>query len=189
MSDPRVMFTADSHFCHHGIIGMSQRPFSSVEEMDEALIRGWNAVVRPIDTVHHLGDFAHRATPQRAKAIFDRLNGRKFLLVGNHDESATKKLPWAGPPLQMAEITVEGQRLVVCHYAMRAWPGQHRGVVQLYGHSHGRLPGSNLSLDVGVDCWGYVPVSLSQIRQRLVTLSPAEMEDDPEAEPSGGMTP
>lgn len=174
----RTLFTADTHFGHVGIIAMSQRPFADVEEMDEALIRGWNAVVRPIDTVHHVGDFAHRATPARMKAIFDRLNGIKFLTVGNHDDSATKKLGWAGPPQQITELTVEGQRICLCHYAMRTWRGKHRGVLQLYGHSHGRLPGSNLSTDVGVDAWGYVPVTLSQIRQRLVTLPPAEMEDD-----------
>ena len=180
------MFTADTHWGHAGIIAQCGRPFSSVEDMDEAMIAGWNAVVRPIDTVHHLGDIAHKATPARAKAIFDRLNGRKFLIVGNHDDAVTKALKWAGPPMQMTEPTVEGRRLVLFHYAMRAWPGQHRGVIQLYGHSHGRLPGTDRSLDVGVDAWGFVPVTIQQIEQRLVTLPPAEMEADPEPE---GMTP
>lgn len=178
----RTFFTADTHFSHAGIIARCSRPFADVRDMDEMLIDGWNAVVGKSDIVHHLGDFAHRATPQRMKAIFDRLNGAKFLTVGNHDDGATKKLPWAGPPQQMTEITVEGQRLFLCHYAMRTWRGQHRGVVQLYGHSHGRLPGTSLSTDVGIDCWGYCPVTIQQIQQRLVAQPPAETEGDLETE-------
>lgn len=186
-SAPRVLFTADTHFGHAGILAMSARPFSSIEEMDEAMIQGWNAVVRPTDIVHHVGDFAHRATPQRMKQIFDRLNGVKFLTWGNHDDGPTRKLPWAGPPQQITEVTVEGARLVLCHYGMRTWRGKHRGTLQLYGHSHNRLPGSDLSTDVGVDAWGYVPVTLAQIKQRLVTQPPAEAEPAPE--PDEGMTP
>jgi calcineurin-like phosphoesterase family protein len=49
----------------------------------------------------------------------------------------------------------------------------------LYGHSHGRLPGTRTSLDVGVDCWSYLPVTLDEIRDRLATLpaAPAETAD------------
>jgi len=65
------------------------------------------------------------------------------------------------------EVTIEGRRIVLCHYAMRAWPGQHKGALQLYGHSHGKLPGTPQSTDVGVDCWGFQPIRLDHIRVRL----------------------
>jgi len=164
----RVLFTSDSHFGHAGIIGMYQRPFRDVRHMDEALIANWNAIVGDRDVVWHLGDFAHRCDRARLCGIFDRLNGQKFLTAGNHDDAATRALPWQAPPAPMAEIVVDKARLVLCHYAMRDWPDRHRGAINLFGHAHGRLPGTSQSADVGADVWGFCPVGLAQIRQRLV---------------------
>jgi hypothetical protein len=66
-------FTAD----HFGLIGLSARPFASVEEMDDRMVAAWNQVVQPSDTVWHVGDFAHRIDARRERAIFSRLNGSK----------------------------------------------------------------------------------------------------------------
>lgn len=172
----RTYFTADTHFGHEGVIRFSKRPFSSAEEMDELLIGSWNSVVRPQDTVWHLGDFAHRSSPQRLARIFDRLKGEKHLIVGNHDDEATGALGWQSVQ-QIAEIAVTGQRIVLCHYAMRIWPGQRKGAIHLFGHSHARFAGTSRSLDVGVDAWGYVPVEIGPIMARLATLP----HDDPES--------
>ena len=57
--DPEhTFFTSDTHFGHENIIKYCNRPFTSTEEMDKALISNWNKVVKPEDTVFHLGDFA-----------------------------------------------------------------------------------------------------------------------------------
>lgn len=175
----RVFFTADTHFGHAGIIGLCKRPFSSVQEMDEALVTQWNAVVTKTDTVWHLGDFAHRAAPDRAQAIFRRLNGTKHLVIGNHDTPFVRTLDWASTPCQIAEISAGGQRVVMCHYAMRTWPGQHRGAIHLFGHSHGRLPASPASCDMGVDCWSFYPASLDQISMRLQEQAELGCAPDP----------
>lgn len=83
---PEVFFTSDSHFGHKGIITFSEtkpfRPFETIEEHDAELVRRWNAVVTPKDTVWHLGDFAFG---RRNIAIADELNGIKRLVMGNHD--------------------------------------------------------------------------------------------------------
>lgn len=79
-----VWFTSDHHFGHLNILTYQpdERPFSSVEEMNEAMILRWNEVVKPQDTVYHVGDFCFG----RANiAIAGRLNGRKNLIMGNHD--------------------------------------------------------------------------------------------------------
>ena len=57
-SSSQIFFTADTHFGHANIIKYCHRPFATVEEMDDALVRNWNAVVSPDATVFHLGDFA-----------------------------------------------------------------------------------------------------------------------------------
>jgi calcineurin-like phosphoesterase family protein len=56
-----IWFTSDSHFGHDAIRRLADRPFASLDEMDTALVDRWNGVVRPGDTVWHLGDFAHRS--------------------------------------------------------------------------------------------------------------------------------
>ena len=162
-------FTADTHFGHSKIIKYCNRPFADVEGMDEVLIERWNARVKPNDTVWHLGDFAFHKTPDQLKALFDRLNGNKYLVTGNHDYDATKRLFWeVVTPMQ--ELLFGKQTVVLCHYGMRVWNKSHYGSIHLYGHSHGTLPGDNQSLDVGVDCWDYQPINYEEILAKLKTL-------------------
>lgn len=77
-------FTSDTHFWHKNIIRYSNRPFDSVEEMNEAIIDNWNSVVGPDDTVFHLGDVALGPWSEWAGTL-SRLNGYKILVVGNHE--------------------------------------------------------------------------------------------------------
>lgn len=169
-----IFFTSDTHFDHVNVIKYSNRPFASKEEMNEAMIERWNSVVQSNDTVYHLGDFAFSKTPEK---FFNRLNGNKLLVIGNHDRGATLNLPW-GWKKSMYELKINKQPIVLCHYAMRTWNRSHYNAVQLYGHSHGTLPGTNQSLDVGVDCWNYKPVSFEEIKSRLSTLKPYKDVDN-----------
>jgi calcineurin-like phosphoesterase family protein len=181
-----VFFTADHHFGHAAILKMCGRPFAGLTEHDHGLIEAWNSVVQPDDEVWHLGDFAYKQSPKLIRKIFDQLNGRKHLVYGNHDwkgpgrQTGVEQLPWASQQ-SYAETTVEGQRLILFHYAMRVWPGMHRGSVHLYGHSHGRIPADWHSIDVGVDSVGYVPQTWPQIRERLEAIPPEDVvAGDPE---------
>lgn len=79
-----VFFTSDTHFGHERIITLSDRPFKDVTDMNEALVRNWNAVVGPDDHVYHLGDVALGGI-EHSMAYLSRLNGRKTLVTGNHD--------------------------------------------------------------------------------------------------------
>ncbi len=165
-----IFFTSDTHFGHANIIGYCRRPFDSVQEMDDAMVATWNSIVRPGDDVWHLGDFAHGADAKHVRAVFHRLNGRKRLVIGNHDRQETLDLPWAAPPTHLATVGVDGVRVVMCRYGLRVWPGMRRKAIAIYGHSHGRLPGNSMSLDFGVDDWGFAPVGIDDIRRRLRTL-------------------
>ena len=162
-------FTADTHFGHANIIKYCNRPFADTAEMDGAMVANWNAVVQPDDDVWHLGDFAFRSM-KAPQSYLERLTGRKHLIWGNHDSQQARSAPGWTSSQAMAEITVDGVRLVLLHYAMRVWPKSHYGSLHFYGHSHGNLPGDRQSCDVGVDCWDYRPVTLAEIRRRLATL-------------------
>ncbi|WP_018042967.1 metallophosphoesterase family protein [Methylobacterium sp. 88A] len=164
-ADMANFFTADSHFGHASILHGLRTGFAGIAEHDAMLIEAWNSTVAPGDTVYHLGDFA-LSTPEYAAKIFRRLHGRKILVVGNHDKK-NRRLPWAEQHQGIREVSVDGRHLALCHYPMRSWPRAFKGSLHLFGHTHGLLPGTTQSCDVGVDVWSYRPVSLTQILERM----------------------
>lgn len=153
-----LFFTADTHFGDHRTINIWRRPFASVAEMDALLIERWNATVAPSDVVWHLGDVARR--PADVPSLLARLNGTKHLLRGNNDPNATLAADGWASVGDYAELDVDDRKLVLCHYPFRSWNAQHRGALNLHGHSHGRLKPLPRQLDVGVDAHDFAPVTL-----------------------------
>lgn len=80
----KYFIIADTHFGHENIIRYCNRPFRTAEEMNRALIQNWNSTVSKNDTVFVLGDFAFGK--ELIKEIAPKLNGRKILIKGNHDD-------------------------------------------------------------------------------------------------------
>ena len=178
-----IYFTGDSHFGHwttddRNIIKYCNRPFDSIEEMDEALIVAWNEVVGLNDTVYHLGDFT-LGDEGVAKRYFIRLNGRVYIL-GNrfhHDKRwlRANTIYWTKtdsvtilPPIHTMKI--DDLFIVLCHFPFAIWPRRHYSAVHLHAHSHSNYQGEGKILDVGVDnvnrIWGaYRPVSLDEVRE------------------------
>ena len=157
-------FTSDSHFGDHRTLNIHKRPFGSVAEMDSLLIERWNEAVGPEDEVWHLGDFCRRG--RDAEALLARLNGVKHLVRGNNDPPETLAAAGWASVSDYSEIEEEGWLLVLCHYPFRSWNGQHKGALDLHGHSHGRLKPMPRQHDVGVDLWDWRPVTLPQILAR-----------------------
>lgn len=175
----KIWFTADTHFGHENVIRYNKRPFSSVSEMDEALIKNWNKIVHPKDTIYHVGDFTLLGKKPTAD-YFQQLNGRINVIPGGHDHRWVGKSDYVSgsghpvvilPPLKTVKFPLpdsdQVQLIVLCHYSMRVWDRSHYGSWHLYGHSHGNLPPLKNSLDVGVDCWEYRPVSLAADQNAL----------------------
>ncbi len=161
-----TFFTSDTHFGDPRVLRIDRRPFPSIPAHDAALVERWNAAVAPEDDVWHLGDFALGPSPARIAELLARLHGRKRLVIGNNDGPATLDAPgWAGVQ-HYAETTVDGRRLVLCHYPFRTWRDMGKGVIDLHGHSHGRLKPAPRQYDVGVDAWDFQPVTLAAILNR-----------------------
>jgi calcineurin-like phosphoesterase family protein len=156
-------FSSDHHFGHGAARGFYRRPFTSVDEMDRAMIERWNAVVAPDDLVWHLGDFAVRQSPQRVRFLLDALHGCKHLIVGNNDDARVTGCPGWQSIQAYAEITVDAISVVLCHYAFRTWRDMAKGSVNLHGHSHGRLKPLPRQFDVGVDVRSFRPVRLEEL--------------------------
>lgn len=154
--------TSDTHFGHRNIIEYCSRPFSSINEMDEALISCWNAVVKPNDTIYHLGDFTLK---KYADEYLDRLNGKILFIPGSHDywlkkvdlnkyKGKLEILP------QLYSIKLFGERIVLCHYPLASWEASFHGSLHFHGHSHGNMDQIPNRFDVGVDCNDFYPHNL-----------------------------
>ncbi|GLS45790.1 metallophosphoesterase family protein [Methylobacterium brachythecii] len=158
-----VYFTSDTHFGDPRILRIDRRPFGDLAAHDAALVEAWNVVVQPDDEVWHLGDFALGPSPERIRELLGALAGTKHLIIGNNDGPETLSAPGWASVGHYAEIEVEGRRLVLCHYAFRTWNRMGRGVVNLHGHSHGKLSPIPRQYDVGIDAQGLAPVRLDAI--------------------------
>ena len=95
MREPNIFIIGDPHFWHRAIINYCNRPFATVEEMNETLIKNWNKVVGKQDIVYVLGDFA-LCGKDRIIEVGRALNGRKRLILGNHDGASLETYREAG---------------------------------------------------------------------------------------------
>jgi calcineurin-like phosphoesterase family protein len=166
-------FTSDNHFGHEKIIRYENRPFSSVEQMNREMVRRWNKKVQEDDEVYIIGDFAFT----NPVPILKQLNGRKYLVTGNHDRHLTRskdalaQLGWAK---DYYKLRVGDLRIVMFHFPIMVWDMQDYGSIHLHGHVHScpesRHPHFQQiknSYNVGVDVNNYEPVSLETILKRL----------------------
>ena len=168
--DHTHFFIGDTHFGHVGILDFAMRPQPTIQLHDQELVANWNALVKPTDTVWHLGDFAGDDVPfEYAASVFRKLNGVKRLIVGNHDGDAIQALPWISVDV-MRTLVAPGCKVVLCHYPMRDWNGKHGGDLHFHGHSHDRLPSSRQSWDCGVDRQGFKPMTFADIKDRMDKL-------------------
>ena len=156
-----TFFTADSHLNHTNIIRYCNRPFNNVHEMNETLISNWNSVVKKNDEVYHLGDFCF-GDPYR---FLQRLNGTIHFVLGNHDKDLIKGYNKDIPFKRV--VSINGQCIVLSHFAMRVWDKSHFNTWHLYGHSHNAIPSLGKSFDVGVDAWNYYPISFEQVKKQM----------------------
>ena len=171
-----LWFTADLHFGHGNIIKSCGRPFTDVDEMDEALIGSWNACVEPTDEIYILGDLMFYC--KEPLKYLTRLRGRKHLVLGNHDNVWMKKVD-AAPFFESISsreiLMLEGRQVTLCHCPMLTWKDKDKGGIQLYGHLHNNradpvwdvITAMPDTCNVGVDLWDYRPVRFSEILDRL----------------------
>ena len=127
-------YIADLHFDHDNIINLANRPFKNVNEMNETMITNWNITVKKGDDVYIVGDFAW----SREEHFFNRLVGRKHLIIGNHDGDPTQRIPKWASVNQYLELKDSGFNLVLFHYPIFEWNRLHRGAIHFYGHVHGK---------------------------------------------------
>ena len=172
-----MFFTSDTHFYHSNIINFCGRPFKNVEVMNETLIANWNSVVGPDDIVFHLGDFCLGGSAEWTN-ILNRLNGKIYLIVGNHDIKNLRQGYYSHfehIAMQM-HIEVGKQKIYLNHCPFLCYGGAYRDTWQLFGHVHTSKQNTGIDAprlhmlfptqyDVGVDNNNFTPVSFEQVKR------------------------
>jgi calcineurin-like phosphoesterase family protein len=173
-----IFFTSDLHFGHKHIIEYCNRPWETVEQMDEGLIERWNSVVNDDDQIYILGDFSFRGKT-RTLEILERLSGIKFWIRGNHDSSKIGQAAVEGGMVEWfrdyyrlrVHDGEETQKIVLCHFPIESWHGLSSGTWHLHGHCHGSLSSKGKRFDVGVDCHSWYPISYENVKRLMDTKS------------------
>ena len=159
---------ADPHFGHRNIIDYEKRPFRSVAEMDEAMIRNWNNVVSKNDKVFLLGDFAF-ANSEKTKWYIGRLNGLKMLVLGNHDRD--RSVSWwleAGFDEVCAYPIIVDEWYIFSHEPL--YINQNMPYANIFGHVHSNpayADCSSRSFCVSVERIGYAPIDFEEVKKKI----------------------
>ena len=173
-----IWFTSDLHLSHTNVLKHSNRPFASIEQMNEEIIKKWNKKVAQNDVIYVLGDVCWNWNSKQINETFSKMNGIKYLIIGNHDKlnHHLKSNVWV-EITPYKRIVINDDRIVLSHYPIAEWDCAWRGAYHLYGHCHGNfnlaeytksMPHKNTRcLDVGVDCHNYEPWSWEEIKERL----------------------
>lgn len=137
---------------------------STVEKAKEAIIQLWNSRVNKKDTVYILGDLAFGEVEDKRK-LFQRLNGNKVLILGNHDKVPDHLKCYFNHITQIKNIKFKKSvynflhkdlEVIMCHFPMLSWEHKDKGSVMIHGHCHGKVDKINtdskeLRVDVGID--------------------------------------
>ena len=127
-------YISDLHIGHGNVLKFDQRPFFTLDEMHETIIKNWNSVVNKNDDVYILGDFAWKNDV--GLEVLKHLKGNKFLILGNHDRlnaDMEKQFVWVK---EMETIKDGENHVVLCHYPLAHWRNADYGYIHLYGHIH-----------------------------------------------------
>jgi len=164
-----IYFTSDTHFGHTNIIKYCDRPFANVDEMNRVMTERWNSVVKPEDTVFHLGDVA-MGPKHLIPSYMAGLNGKVILIAGNHDR-VTEFLKLSIEVHEEYRMPIGNDSYIYMHHEpyYMAEPDPMM-LFFLCGHIHQqyrrRTYGNGQKIiNVGVDVWDFTPRTLYQLME------------------------
>ncbi len=169
-------FISDTHLGHRGILSYEakHRPFSTLEEHDEAIIENWNNLIRDDDKVFHLGDFCLN---RRSLSMAKRLKGRKVLVMGNHDTFRPEEYIEAGFIKLCGALQFEN--MILTHVPVHSQQLEYRFFANVHGHLHSHSVYVPYELDkdftegrsvIRKADWRYLNVGLEHTALKPITL-------------------
>lgn len=160
-----IWVTSDLHFFHDRILEFHPKRKeifgNTVEKAKEAMIQLWNSRVSKKDTIYILGDLAFGEVEDKRK-LFQRLNGNKILILGNHDKIPDHLKCYFNHITQIKNIKFKKK---------------DKGSVMIHGYCHGKVDQINidskeLRVDVGIDgnLANYDLISLEKLANHFIKI-------------------
>ena len=168
---------SDTHFFHNKVIQFMNRPYKDSNEMTEKIIEEWNSIVKPEDSIYHLGDFFFGTDYDAIKSVLSRLNGTITLIAGNHDTPNKVAFLATNGIRVCAGINVEG--VLLTHYPVHPSllsdlsprSGGEKDTLNIHGHTHhGSMEDPryfNMCWDVREKDGGQHILRLSDVKARI----------------------
>lgn len=168
-----IWLTSDQHDGHTNIIKYTNRPFSNVFEMTNALIKNWNDIISDETIVYNLGDVSFGRTDSCLRFL-SLLKGKIYLAKGNHDKRVVLSKKYLRDRFEDIQdlYTIETDKYIInmCHYELSSIIKTDKIIVNLHGHRHSKnflYENGQFRIDVGVDAWDYKPVKLIDILDKI----------------------
>lgn len=167
-------YISDTHWGQKDIIAYDKRPYSTIEQCFEDMKQKWNSKVKAWDDVYLIGDVTDRNVPDIG-IYMSQLNGRKHLIVGNHDNHIQKNkeaIEWFVSVETIGETRDEnGNIIVMCHYPIACWHHMDKqNCFHIYGHIHGKayeiyanMHALKKAYNAGCMINNYEPVTLQEL--------------------------
>lgn len=171
----KVFLIGDPHFWHRNIIRYCDRPFSNVEEMNECLIKNWNSVVGKDDIVYVLGDFA-LCGKARIIEVGRALNGRKRLILGNHDGASFETYREAGFEYIYNHSIILDEFYILSHHP-KTYIQKDGVYANIFAHVHNDPAYADVSAEtfcVSAERIGYTPILFEEVKRKMLE----EVKDD-----------
>lgn len=179
-----IWLISDTHWGHSNIIKYCDRPFSSVEEMNEKMFDNWNDTVKDGDIVYHLGDvyFGKGSYGEEWAKRFRKLPGRKRLILGNHDNGKDMNLHDCFQKIVMWRMFPEFSLLLTHVPVHETTLGIHvsenedecgaevRQLHNIHGHIHQNPSPTDRHTNVSVEWINYTPVNIETLRKDSLLL-------------------
>ena len=164
MSD--IWVISDTHWGHGNIIEYCNRPYRNYLQMDWDMVERWNSIVKPQDKVYHLGDVYMQCSKGYIENILRNLNGKKRLILGNHDNGKDQILQRYFQKIDVWRMLPEFG-LLLTHVPVHESTldrGSKGKLLNVHGHIHDKPSPSKDHRCVCVEQINYIPISIEDLR-------------------------
>ncbi len=164
----RTFIISDTHIDHKNIIPYENRPFLNLDQMKKEIIKNWNSIVTNEDKVFHLGDVCF-GNKEVAKDFVSKLNGKKYLIMGNHDKSHSVKWWLDSGFIWVSKYPILYRNFYILSHEpiyINSWIP----MINVHGHMHSKKMESSQYINISCECVNYMPVDFEEIKKSSTAL-------------------
>lgn len=192
-----MWFISDLHFDHKNILEYSGRPFETVPDMNQTLIKNIKKVVKPGDVLVIVGDVSLGAKKTDLREYIKEIKSTGItlgLVRGNHDYKNNEMMNMGFDfAFDKLELEIAKEKVTVMHYPYRGpvlkyyyykfmskffpkkfWKERYywdklpyREKYLIHGHTHATELQNEFQINVSAEAVNYTPISIHKIAELI----------------------